>query len=155
MERQRTDSGGWGWETAGAVGCFAGGIGAGLLGSLLTASTWILGAEVHPWIRGLGTALLILTIPLLILAGYCMDWAERAQKNLRPRTPRNEERGSASLCHAIAVAGLLTLVFIALLELHAPQTILENRIEVGRRPAVQSSAFKVGFYFPAKPQTKV
>jgi hypothetical protein len=60
---------------------FAAGIGAGLLGSVLTSLSWIIGAEVHPWVRGFGTLLLILTIPLLILAGHCLDRFERGTKN--------------------------------------------------------------------------
>jgi hypothetical protein len=77
MNKQRTKRSVWSWEATSAVCCFAGGILAALLGSLLTASTWILGAELHPWVHGAGTALLIITIPLLIFAGYCMDWMER------------------------------------------------------------------------------
>ena len=77
MNNQRTKLTAWTWEATGAVCCFAGGIGAALLGSVLTALTWILGAQLHPWLRGWGTALLIVTIPLLIFAGYCMDWLER------------------------------------------------------------------------------
>ena len=60
--------------------CFAGGIGAGLIGSVLTSLGWIIGAEVHPWVRGFGTLLLILTIPLLILAGHCLDRFERSKQ---------------------------------------------------------------------------
>ena len=70
-------------EATAAVFCFGGGIFAGIVGSLLTASTWILDAEQHPWVRGVGTALLIATIPLLILAGYCLDWMEQGRKNRR------------------------------------------------------------------------
>ena len=55
-----------------AAGCWA-----EVIGSIFTAITWVLGAAAHPWVRGLGTAFLIVTIPLLILAGYCMDWMER------------------------------------------------------------------------------
>ena len=53
---------------------------AGVVGSVLTSLSWIIGAEVHPWVRGVGTVLLILTIPLLILAGHCLDRLERAIK---------------------------------------------------------------------------
>ena len=63
--------------------CFAGGIGAGIVGSVLTSLSWIIGAEVHPWVRGIGTALLILTIPLLILAGHCLDRLEWSAKSKR------------------------------------------------------------------------
>jgi hypothetical protein len=79
MNKQRTKQPVLQWEAVTAVCCFGGGIGAALVGSVLTAATWILGAPLHPWLRGVGTALLIATIPLLILAGYCMDWAEREQ----------------------------------------------------------------------------
>ena len=65
-------------EEAGGAFCFAGGILAALLGSLLTASGWITGVEIHPWIHAAGTALLVLTIPLILFAGFCLDWAERS-----------------------------------------------------------------------------
>jgi hypothetical protein len=123
MNTQRTTNAAWSWEVTGAVCCFGGGIGAALLGSVLTASTWILGAEAHPWVRGLGTALLIVTIPLLILAGYCMDWAERETKNSRLPGSENGERGSVSAHQALIVALFLTAVLIAPLELHAQQTV--------------------------------
>jgi hypothetical protein len=67
------------WEAIGAFCCFAGGIGAAIVGSVLTAVTWMLGAELHPWVRGIGTGFLVLTIPLLILAGYCLDWLEETK----------------------------------------------------------------------------
>ena len=86
MKKQTTKLTVWTWEATGAVCCFVGGFGAALLGSVLTAMTWILGSQLHPWLRGWGTALLIVTIPLLILAGYCMDWLER---------DRNEPNGQA------------------------------------------------------------
>jgi hypothetical protein len=123
MNTQRTKNAAWSWEVTGAVCCFAGGIGAALLGSMLTASTWILGAEAHPLVRGLGTALLILTIPLLILAGYCMDWAEREPKKSHPPTSENGERGSIHVFEALVVALILTAVLMAPLELHAQQTV--------------------------------
>jgi hypothetical protein len=123
MNTQRTKNAGWSWEVTGAVCCFAGGISAALLGSALTASTWILGAEAHPWVRGLGTALLILTIPLLILAGYCMDWAEREPKKSHFPISKNGERGSVHVYHAVVVALFLTAVLMAPLEHHAQQTI--------------------------------
>ena len=77
------------WEAVGAVCCFGGGIGAALVGSVLTAATWILGAPPHPWLRAIGTALLIATIPLLILAGYCMDWAEGEQNKSATQKSRS------------------------------------------------------------------
>lgn len=78
----------WTWEATGAIFSFAGGILAAFLGSLLTASTWILGTELHPWLRNLGTALLVSTIPLLIFAGCCLDWMERDRN--KPGTGKSE-----------------------------------------------------------------
>jgi uncharacterized membrane protein len=92
MKKERTKNAVWSWEATTAFCCFTGGIAAALLGSILTATTWILGAQLHPWLHGLGTALLIVTIPLLIFSGYCLDWAERnqdkstAQKSRHGRT---------------------------------------------------------------------
>ena len=84
MKKERTKHAVWSWEATGAVFCFGGGILAALLGSLLTAATWIVGAEAHPWVRGFGTGLLVVTIPLLIFAGYCMDWMEQnSQKRMK------------------------------------------------------------------------
>jgi hypothetical protein len=95
MKKETTKHAVWSWEATGALFCFAGGIGAAVLGSLLTASTWILGAAQHPWLHGLGTALLIVTIPLLIFSGYCLDWAERDQK--KSATQKSRHDGPESL----------------------------------------------------------
>ena len=93
MSRQRTKRTVINWEATGAFCCFAGGIGAALVGSILTATTWILGAQVHPWLHGVGTALLIVTIPLLIFSGYCLDWMER---NATSRTSHEKEQKGLS-----------------------------------------------------------
>lgn len=76
--------------------CFAGGIAAGLVGSVLTSLSWIIGAEVHPWVRGFGTLLLILTIPLLILAGHCLDGVERTTKQLSLPMPQSSKSEKAA-----------------------------------------------------------
>ena len=49
---------------------------AALIGGVLTALTWFLGGQIHPWLSGMGTALMIATIPLLIFSGYCLDWSD-------------------------------------------------------------------------------
>ncbi len=74
----------WPWQGIGAVFCFGGGILLAIVGSVLTALTWVLGVEIHPWLRGLGTLFLFITIPLLISAGYCLDWLEDAKTEGRP-----------------------------------------------------------------------
>lgn len=90
MKKETTKHAALSWEATGAFLCFSAGIGAAILGSLLTASTWFVGAALHPWLHGLGTALLIITIPLLIFSGYCLDWAERDASNQRQEGPLHE-----------------------------------------------------------------
>jgi hypothetical protein len=122
MNNQRTKNTLKAWEAAGAVGCFAGGIGAALIGSVLTALNWILGAQLHPWLRGTGTGLLILTIPLLILAGYFMDWAERKPTQREPGKSTIRAHGDSIRLLWITVALVATL-FLSGVELRAQQTI--------------------------------
>lgn len=76
------------WEAMGGACFFVAGIVAPLLGSLLTASGWIFGADVHPWLHAAGTALFVIAIPLILVAGVCLDWAEREQE--KPLHDREE-----------------------------------------------------------------
>jgi hypothetical protein len=89
MKKERTKNAVWSWEATSAFCCFAGGIAAALLGSVLAATAWTLGAQLHPWLHALGTGLLIVTIPLLVFSGYCLDWAERKSKKRGPREFHN------------------------------------------------------------------
>lgn len=106
-------------EATAAILCFGGGIIAGIVGSVLTAVTWIVGAEQHPWIRGVGTALLVATIPLLIAAGYCLDWMERDSDS----TAHKRERGSVPVVQAFVGTIVFSVVVLLPLELRAQQTI--------------------------------
>jgi hypothetical protein len=56
------------------------GLAAPVLGGLLTVIEWMLGRGFHPRIHVAGTALLIVGIPLILLAGFCLDWSENAHK---------------------------------------------------------------------------
>lgn len=89
MDTQRTKHTVWSWEAAGAFCCFSGGIGAALLGSVMTGVAWMVGAQFHPWLHSLGTALLIVTIPLLIFSGYCLDWEEQRSRTKGVRKMHN------------------------------------------------------------------
>ena len=80
MNKGTTKLTAWSWETTSALCCFAGGIAAAVAGSVLTALTWVIGGDVHPWVREVGTGFLIVTIPLLISSGYCLDWMEQKSK---------------------------------------------------------------------------
>lgn len=83
------------WEAIGGACCFGAGILAALLGSIFTASGWILGTELHPWVHAAGTALLIVAIPLILFAGFCLDWAERSP-NKASDNDRHPGQGKAS-----------------------------------------------------------
>ena len=100
-------------EAAGGACCFIAGILAASLGSLLTASGWITGVEMHPWIRGAGTGLLVVTIPLIIFAGFCLDWAEQGQGKT-PCDPKQAQRGAAAWVQIVAVATVLGAALLGL-----------------------------------------
>src|SRR5262249_40308272 len=65
-------------QLLGATFGLAGGILAGLLGSLLTAVCWFVkDIGAHHALSIMGTTLLFMTIPLIIFGAYCMDWMEK------------------------------------------------------------------------------
>jgi hypothetical protein len=65
-------------QLLGAVIGLAGGTLAALIGSLLTGISWFVpNAAAQHWLAIAGAALLFMTIPLLILGAYCLDWREK------------------------------------------------------------------------------
>lgn len=65
-------------QTLGAIAGIAGGIGAAMFGAAFTTASWVVTNEsARQWLSAAGTALLFLTIPLLVFGGYCLDWMER------------------------------------------------------------------------------
>jgi hypothetical protein len=94
------------WAATGGACCFLAGILAPVLGMLLTASGWIFGVAVHPWIHLAGTALLIVAIPLILFAGFCLDWAEREQKKAA-HDAKGAQRGNSALSQVAFVATIL------------------------------------------------
>ena len=75
---------GWTWRWLGAACGLGGGIACVLLGSLLTAATWFTALGGHgPLLHKLGTILLVLTIPLLVFGGHCLDLIERQKDRER------------------------------------------------------------------------
>ena len=79
----------WSWEATGALFCFVAGIASGIIGSGLTALAWIVHGELNHWVHAIGTAFLVVTIPLLILAGYCLDWMEGKTKGAPKHSSQN------------------------------------------------------------------
>jgi hypothetical protein len=70
------------WCSFGAVAGLAGGIGSALLGSLFTALSWFAndGSRLE---KVLGTVLLVLTIPLLIIGAQCLDMLDKKKDKAR------------------------------------------------------------------------
>ena len=67
------------WEPIAALACF---IGAGLslvIGFVLTTA-WVVNAQRHPFLHGVGLTLLIVGLPILILGGHCLDLNDRKAK---------------------------------------------------------------------------
>lgn len=78
---------GWTLRTV-AAGCgLCGGIGVGVLGSIISAVAWFTGPEWHGHLlQRDGTILLFLTIPLLIFGAHCLDLVDRQKtKNQKSR----------------------------------------------------------------------
>jgi len=79
---------GWNWMSAGAMFGLCLGILSPLLGSLLTAITWLTGPHWHGFfIQRDGAVLLFLTIPLLIFGAHCLDLLDAKDKAAKSRRP--------------------------------------------------------------------
>ncbi len=69
------------WQSWAAFTCFAISVLSLGLGFILTTG-WILNANRHPVLHGLGVTLLIVGIPILILGGHCLDLMETEKKDV-------------------------------------------------------------------------
>jgi hypothetical protein len=82
-------------QVMGALAGLVGGAVAGLFGAVLTAASWfVINERARQIFSGTGTALLILTIPLLIFGGYCLDWMEKDMPRRFPKVIRYEDEGA-------------------------------------------------------------
>jgi hypothetical protein len=74
---------GWTWKSSGAVCGLGFGIVCPLVGSILTAISWLAGPEWHGLhVQRDGTVLLFLTIPLLIFGAHCLDLMDQQAEKL-------------------------------------------------------------------------
>jgi len=85
---QKMNFRGWNWQSAGAAGGLGLGIISPLIGSVMTAISWVTGPQWHHFsIQRYGTVLLFLAIPLLLLGGHCLDlMAEHDKESSKGRT---------------------------------------------------------------------
>jgi hypothetical protein len=79
-------------QVMGMVAGMVGGGAAGLFGSIFTAASWMVANEgARSWLSTTGATLLFLTIPLLMIGGFCMDWIEKDIPKRDPKVPRYED----------------------------------------------------------------
>lgn len=82
---------GWTWQAIMAIFCLTLGALAAIFGSALTVITWMTGidGDYSLFLHRLGTVLLFLTIPLILVGAHCLDLQESASK-------RNSKRKATS-----------------------------------------------------------
>lgn len=73
---ERTTRNQFAGEPLAAATCFAGAVLSLATGFVLTTG-WLLNANIHPLLHGVGIVLLILGIPILILGGHFMDLRDK------------------------------------------------------------------------------
>jgi hypothetical protein len=71
MKRERVT-----WEPVAAAACFASSA-LSIAGGFVFTTGWLLNADLHPLLHGIGLVLLIVGIPMLILGGHFMDLKEK------------------------------------------------------------------------------
>ena len=77
-ERLRRDAAAW--DVVAAIACFGVAVLSLAIGSVLT-TRWLLDAQLHPLMHGVGLVLLVIGIPVMILGGHFMDLGERKHKH--------------------------------------------------------------------------
>jgi hypothetical protein len=81
-------------QVMGALAGLVGGVVSGLFGAVLTAASWfVINAGARHLFSTTGTALLYLTIPLVIFGGYCLDWMEKDMPRRDLKVVRYEDEG--------------------------------------------------------------
>jgi hypothetical protein len=81
-------------QVMGMVAGLVGGCAAGMFGSVFTAASWLVANKgARQWLSTTRATLLFLTIPLLIISGFCMDWLEKDNPRRDRKAPRHEDDG--------------------------------------------------------------
>jgi hypothetical protein len=79
-------------QVAGAAAGLFGGLASATFGGALTTASWFVANEgAQQWLSRAGSILIFLTIPLLIISGFCMDWLEKDYSKRDPKGARYEE----------------------------------------------------------------
>ena len=146
-----TRRGVWTWQAAGAVSGLCGGIVAGAFGALLSGAAWALGDKGGGLsMRGVGSVLLLSTIPLLILGAHCLDLLDgKMERSGQPESGRGDEAavsGKRARTGAAAVVVLLMTLCGVQTKARAQQTIFNvpttDVLERGKVYAELDASFK-------------
>jgi hypothetical protein len=79
-------------QVMGAAGGLFGGVASGAFGGVFMAASWfVTNGGARQLFSTTGTVLLFLTIPLLIIGGYCLDWLEKDKPQRAYRVVRYED----------------------------------------------------------------
>jgi hypothetical protein len=105
---------GWTWQAIGVGSGLGGGMLAAAIGALLSAVAWVRGDETGGLsLHGVGSILLLSTIPLLIVGAHCLDLLDRSMEESRKEAP--EGRGSAAAHGGRARSGVAAAVILSML----------------------------------------
>src|SRR5262245_23448526 len=79
-------------QLMGAAAGLFGGVASGVFGAVFMAASWfVTNAGARQWLSTAGSILLFLTIPLLIIGGFCLDWLEKDEPQRRYKVVRYED----------------------------------------------------------------
>ena len=79
-------------QVVGSVIGLAGSLIVALSGSLLIVAGWLVANDgARHWLSTAGSVLLFLTIPLIILAAFCLDWMEKDEPRRHSKIARYDD----------------------------------------------------------------
>jgi len=79
-------------QLIGAVVGLAGSVLVVLSGAAFTVASWLVTDEgLRHWLSTAGTVLFLMTIPLIILAAFCLDWMDRGDSPPRTAVPPTDD----------------------------------------------------------------
>ena len=108
------------WEPLAALACF-GGAGLSLAIGFVLTTGWVVNAQLHPFLHGVGLTLLIIGLPILILGGHCLDLNDRKAKKANAELHGHTNGGAKSLHAVVVLVGSVFLLCVAPHRLNAQQ----------------------------------
>lgn len=113
------------WEPLAALACFVGAALSLVIGFVLTTG-WVVNAQLHPFLHGVGLTLLIIGLPILILGGHCLDLNDRKAKKANAELHGHTNGGTKSLHVVVMLVGSVFLLGVAPYRLIARQAGTEE-----------------------------